>query len=54
MNINEIKQMPTVYENIHESVFRRYHILNLVEAMLKRGDSKETIIELIRHIETGE
>lgn len=42
--------MPTINCTVHESVFQSYHILSKVEEMLARGDSKETIIELISFI----
>jgi len=43
MEIKEIAEMPTTFNNVHESIYRSYHILNLVLEMIERGDSKETI-----------
>lgn len=51
--IEKIKNKPIVYENISESIFRSYHILNYVKEMLKRNDSKETIIEMINYLENS-
>ena len=47
MNIEEIKKLPTVYENISESIFKSFHVLEKVKTMLQRNDSKETILEMI-------
>jgi len=48
--IEEIAKMPTVVDNVHESVYRSYATMNLMCEMLERGDSKETILMTIRHI----
>lgn len=39
---------------IHESVFRSYQILERVKTMLARGDSRETIAEIIAECERAE
>lgn len=49
--------MPTVVEEVkgngaHESVLRAYHILEKVKAMLGRGDSQETILDVIAECES--
>jgi hypothetical protein len=49
--IHAIKNMPTVYNNTHESIYRSYHTLALVCEMLGRGDSSESIKEVIAAIE---
>jgi capsular polysaccharide biosynthesis protein len=54
MEIKQIKSMPTVIGNTHESVLRAYQILEKVKQMLERGDSKETIIETIKYLEQNE
>lgn len=51
-SLQEIKKMPTVIGNVHESVYKSYQILELVKEMLNRGDSQETIIMNIKHLET--
>lgn len=43
--IAEILSFPTVINKNHESLYRSYHILSYVLEMVKRGDSKETILE---------
>ena len=48
--ISEIKKMPTVINNTHESVYKSFNILNLVIDMLERGDSPETILIIIKHL----
>jgi hypothetical protein len=50
MTIIEIKEMPTVIGNVHESCYKSYQTLSLVTDMLKRGDSQETILLVIEHI----
>jgi len=52
MTIEEIIEMPTVINNTHESIYRSWHILELVTLMLKRGDSNETILEVIIYIQS--
>lgn len=45
--LKQIQKMPTVLNNIHESCFRSTHILTQVLNMIDRGDSKETIHEVV-------
>jgi len=52
MKIDEIKKMSTVHVNNHESIYKAYQTLQKVKEMLVRGDSKETILEIIEFIET--
>lgn len=47
MNLNQIQMMPTLMDKVHESCFQSFHILNFVLIMVERGDSKETILELV-------
>lgn len=46
MELKDIYSMPLVLDNIHESSFRSYHILEKVLGMVDRGDSKEAIVEV--------
>lgn len=46
-DLKSIKGLPTEIMNHHESVFKSYHILAHVLEMVKRGDSKESIFELV-------
>ncbi len=46
--LEEILQFPTVINNKHESLLRSFHILNHVLDMVNRGDSKETIFEVVQ------
>ncbi len=52
--LKNIQSMPVVYENIHESVFRSYQILDYVILMISRGDSKETMLDIIDFLKDGE
>lgn len=45
-NYKRIQRMPTVIDNVHESVYRSYHILETVLEMLRRGDSSETVLDV--------
>lgn len=49
-SLKEIQRMPTCLEKIHESCFRSYHILDQVLNMVERGDSKETIFEVVEFL----
>lgn len=51
--LKNIQQIPTVKDNIHESVFRSYHILRYVLKMLERGDSEETIFEVVTMLKSN-
>ena len=46
MNLDKIIEMPTIYNNTHESIYRVFHVLEYVLDMVDRGDSKETILEV--------
>jgi hypothetical protein len=49
--MKKIKEMPTTLEGISETVMRSYGILYQVLLMITRGDSKETIIELVEFLQ---
>lgn len=48
--IEKIQQLPTFIDNTHESCFRSYHVLNLTLEMIERGDSKETIFDMVEFL----
>ena len=48
--LKEIQSRPTSLENIHESCYRSYGILDQVLIMVNRGDSKETIFEVVEFL----
>lgn len=48
-----LREFGTVHANNHESIYRSYQVLTHVVAMLQRGDSSETILELIRWADGG-
>jgi hypothetical protein len=50
MNLEVIKNTPTVVNNVHESVYKSSQVLTLVEAMLKRGDSMATILMVVNFL----
>ena len=52
--LREIQIIPTVIDKVHESCFRSYHILNHVLKMVERGDSKETIFEVVELLRESE
>lgn len=43
--------MPMVVNNVHESVYKSYQTLQLVKEMIHRGDSIDTILDIILLIE---
>ena len=54
MNIKQISEIDTCLEfdglKYHESLLQSYQLLEKVIEMLRRGDSSETILEIISHI----
>ena len=50
MTIEELKNYPTVIDNNHESLYRSYQLMEKVITMLERGDSTETIFEIIQEV----
>lgn len=51
MTLKEIQKMPTIVDGIHESVFKCHQILVQVNIMMDRGDSVDTIAEVINILE---
>lgn len=47
----QISGFPTVHNGVHESVYKAYQVLERVKVMLERGDSRETILEIIKLLE---
>jgi hypothetical protein len=50
MTIKEAIEAPCIINKIHESCFKSYQTLKIVEVMLQRRDSHETIRQLIQTI----
>ena len=48
--LKQIQIKPTCLGNIHESCYRSYSILEKVLVMVERGDSKETIFEVVEFL----
>lgn len=46
-NLKQIMSKPSFVGNIHESIYRSYSLLDHVLLMIDRGDSKETIFEVV-------
>ena len=46
--IKTLLEMPTVVNNVHESVYRAYHILRFVEWLLENGTPADVTIALMR------
>lgn len=49
-----IRDMPTVYDNISESIFRSYQILHEVKRLLELGTPGSVVLELIKLMEYQE
>ncbi len=60
MGIIEISKMATTFDpphipgDVHESIFRSYHILDAVKRFLIHGVPNNIILELIEEMEGGE
>ena len=52
-SLSDIDSMPTTIDNIHESCYKSYHLLEYVLVMVNRGDSKETITEVVNHLQSS-
>ena len=50
--LDMIAAFPTVINSTHESMYRSYHILEKVLEMVDRGDSKETIFEVVNFLQS--
>jgi hypothetical protein len=48
-SITRIQKLPNTLNNIHESCYKSYHVMNLMVEMLERGDSAESILMLVKH-----
>ena len=48
--IKSILEKPRIIGDLHESCFRSYHILEQVLLMVERGDSKESIFEVVEYL----
>jgi hypothetical protein len=51
MNILDICMIPTTHSNVHESVYRSYHIVQKVKELLQVGTPATVILELIQTME---
>lgn len=50
-SLAHIREMPTVVNEVHESVYRSWHILHYVEWLLERETPNDVILALIRDME---
>lgn len=48
---DEIRAMPTVVDNNHESVYRAYAILQEAKRLLEKGTPGDVVLEIIQHLE---
>lgn len=49
--IDELRKFPTVIKRTHESCYRSYQTLQWVKKLIERGDSTESITEMISSVE---
>jgi hypothetical protein len=54
MNYIEIAMLPSDYNDVHESVFRSYHIVEKVKGLLERKTPPDVILELINMMELNQ
>ena len=50
MKLSEIRQMPTVRDHVHESVYRAHHILDKVVELLKDETPTKVIVEIVEDL----
>ena len=50
MKLKEISKMPTSIDDVHESMYRSYQLLEYVLMMIEAGDSFGTIHDLVEFI----
>lgn len=48
---DEIRAMPTVVDNNHESIYRAYAILEEAKRLLEKGTPGDVVLEIIQHLE---
>ena len=41
---------PTINNNIHESLFRSYHILNTIEMLLEKNVPSDVVLSLLKEL----
>jgi len=51
MNISKVCNQPTINDDVHGSIYRLYHILNKVLALLKAGTPTTVIFEIVDDIQ---
>jgi hypothetical protein len=50
---DQIREMPTVICNVHESIYSRsYHILMVAKDLLSSGVPSDKVLEIIQYLET--
>lgn len=49
--ISMIAKMPTKIDNIHQSCYRSDRILRYVMDMIERGDSAQTICDVVEYLQ---
>ena len=54
MKLLDILSEPTVYNNVHESIYRSWHILNAVEWLLERNTPPEVVLSIVRELRAHE
>lgn len=54
MQILPILEYPTVIDDHHESLFRCYHILDLVEDLLAKQTPPEVILSIVQELREAE
>lgn len=49
--LEQIRNMPTVIDGNHESLYRAYHVLDKVKEWLRLRTNQDVILELVEHLE---
>lgn len=54
MELKSIIKKPKIIDNRHESLYRCHDILRCVVEMVRRGDSRETILDVAGFLDSPE
>jgi hypothetical protein len=62
MDFKTIRQQPVIYrivrnqndQDIHESIFRSFHILEKTEELLRKGIGNDILLEIIEDLKSKE
>lgn len=51
LGLSKLASMPTVLNNMHESLFRSYHSLRMIKELLAKGTPGDVVLAIISEID---